>query len=313
MIDSPQEKFTAASRAVLAHLQHRFSLGIWMVTETTDNDWTILYTEGDGYDITEGSVLNWSDSICYRMLQGLGPQYAACVSDLPAYAAAPVCSQLSIDAYIGVPLSRQDGTLFGTLCGIDKNPQPKLGNEQLSVLKLFANLLCLTLEDNTKPDVIPGAVSLPHLALYQDRLTGLLNKNAWNFAIAEEEVRLRRYGGDVSVFIIELKANYFTDDVFIHPNDESQIQKLAFYLCNRLRQSDIVARVEENVIVVLARDCDLDSAAQLETLLEVDMMRNRITACIGKATRNTYGTIGDAIKQADENLVANKKQTFLRH
>ena len=46
--------------------------------------------------------------------------------EVPAYVGAGIGQRMRIGAYIGVPIAREDGSLFGTLCGIAFRAKPKL-------------------------------------------------------------------------------------------------------------------------------------------------------------------------------------------
>jgi GAF domain-containing protein len=51
-----------------------------------------------------------------------------------------------IGAYIGVPINRPDGTLYGTLCGLSNGPRPDLTGEQVDALARFGERISPLLE-----------------------------------------------------------------------------------------------------------------------------------------------------------------------
>jgi GAF domain-containing protein len=124
LVETAFADFTAASGAVLELLRDRFGFALWTITRAAGEDWILLSVQDEGYGIRSGDVFRWSDSMCSRMVAGLGPNVAGDVSLIPAYAEAPITGQLDIGAYIGVPLTRPDGTVFGTMCAIDPAPCP---------------------------------------------------------------------------------------------------------------------------------------------------------------------------------------------
>jgi GAF domain-containing protein len=65
-------------------------------------------------------------------------------------ASAPIAQQVPIGSYIGVPLTRKDGSLFGTLCAIDPNPKDESICNELPLVKLLAKLLENTLDSDLK-------------------------------------------------------------------------------------------------------------------------------------------------------------------
>ena len=50
-------------------------------------------------------------------------------------------SDLEIGAYVGVPIRDADGTLYGTICGLDPDGSPERLDEHEPLLRLFATLL----------------------------------------------------------------------------------------------------------------------------------------------------------------------------
>ncbi len=141
----PFDNFESASRAMLAYLHERLGFKLWMTTRTEGDDWIVLHTEDHGYGVDEGTVFRWADSFCSRMVAGRGPKIAPSAEKVPAYAAAPIGQQVPIGAYIGVPIAKEDGTLYGTLCAIDPEEQPETITEHLPLINLLAQLLATVL------------------------------------------------------------------------------------------------------------------------------------------------------------------------
>ncbi|CAA9556251.1 MAG: diguanylate cyclase/phosphodiesterase (GGDEF & EAL domains) with PAS/PAC sensor(s), partial [uncultured Thermomicrobiales bacterium] len=63
----------------------------------------------------------------------------------PLGAVTPAAAQLGICAYVGVPLVLRDGTLYGTLCALDRAPRA-LGGEAVAALRILARLVVDELE-----------------------------------------------------------------------------------------------------------------------------------------------------------------------
>lgn len=138
---SPFNSFEEASREVLAWLHQRLGLSLWMTVRKAGEDWIVLQAEDHGYGMKEGSVLRWSDSLCGRMFEGRGPRVAPVLSEIPAYAQAPVVHEKGIGAYIGVPIEDENGDLYGTLCAWDPHEQDVALVDHLPLVELFAQLL----------------------------------------------------------------------------------------------------------------------------------------------------------------------------
>jgi hypothetical protein len=70
-----------------------------------------------GWD--EGLITPREDSFCHRLLGGAPATTSDAAAD-PVYGTTPVAAAFGITSYVGVPVSDQDGGVFGTLCGIDR-------------------------------------------------------------------------------------------------------------------------------------------------------------------------------------------------
>ena len=147
--------FKTASCHVLKFLQGRVGFELWMVTRTSGDDWIVLASESAGcaYQVAEGDVFRWADTFCYKMVQGKTPRYAPRSSEIPEYASAAIGKQVSISAYMGVPLSRKDGTLFGTLCAINPQPLSDALKAELPLVELLGKLLSTVLEFELNAEV----------------------------------------------------------------------------------------------------------------------------------------------------------------
>lgn len=132
---------TQVVASVLRYLHDQVGFSIWMVTRVQSDDWIVLHAVDTYYGIQPGSIYRWSDTFCSRMVEGQGPSVAPSSSAVPAYAMAPIRKEFPIGAYVGVPITRDDGSLFGTLCAIDPTPQPRSVADQLPTVELLARLL----------------------------------------------------------------------------------------------------------------------------------------------------------------------------
>ena len=139
------KNFESASREVLAFLHKRLGFGLWMMTRTVGNDWIVLQVEDHYYNVQEGTVFNWCDSFCSRMVEGEGPQVAPNSDLVAVYKNAEIGRKVKIGAYIGVPIYQKDNTLFGTLCAIDPNPQSEDIHQELPLINLMGKMLATLL------------------------------------------------------------------------------------------------------------------------------------------------------------------------
>jgi GAF domain-containing protein len=131
-------------------LHQRLGFSLWMVTRIDGDDWRIEHARDEGYGLGPGDTFRWRDSYCYHMASGKGPRMAPDARSVACYARAPIGREFPISAYVGAPLFRADGSLFGTLCAIDPEPQPDRVAEEQPVLESYADLVAKLVVDDAR-------------------------------------------------------------------------------------------------------------------------------------------------------------------
>jgi len=196
--------FAGASREVLSFLHQRVGMDLWMVGRADNDDWVVLAAEDHAYGVKEGDVFRWNDSFCSRMVREEGPRVAPRVAEVPAYAGLPFTRQVPIGAYVGVPLVDGDGRLFGTLCGLNRQPMPSSLVEEQAMVEVLADMLSGLLSAELHTTALARLTGNARVDALADPLTGLANRRGWELALAAEEERCRRYGASACVVAIEL-------------------------------------------------------------------------------------------------------------
>jgi hypothetical protein len=117
-----------------------------------DTTFTFDRVRGSWPGLAEGMTSDRSDSFCHRMLDGAPPA----TSDAPAdtyYADTPIRERLGITSYVGVPIRRADGTVVGTLCGIDR-AHVAVQDTAVGVLRELAGIVAAHLPYDGSPGVV---------------------------------------------------------------------------------------------------------------------------------------------------------------
>jgi EAL domain-containing protein (putative c-di-GMP-specific phosphodiesterase class I) len=101
--------------------------------------------------------------ISYNRLLAAGtiPEVIPDTSALPAVAGLEVTKRAAIGSFIGVPLRLSDGSLYGTLCGMDHDPDPTLGERDARVMNAFAELIAGELDEQRRLETL--RVDITHL------------------------------------------------------------------------------------------------------------------------------------------------------
>lgn len=302
----PFSDFESASRTVLQFLRDRIDMDLWMMTRTEGSDWIVLQADDRGYGIEDGEVFKWTDSFCSRMSRGVGPRVAPDVSEVPVYLEAPISSQAKIGAYIGVPIYKDNGSLFGTLCAIDPSAKNKSMDNELPLVELLGRLLGTVLSKELNALESERAAEKSRREAETDAMTGLLNRRGWDEAVAAEEARARRYGNPTSIIIVDLDGLKEINDAQGHAKGDELLCRAAQALSLTVRKSDVVARLGGDEFGIMAVEC---GAIELDSLFEKvrsALNESDVSASIGRAARDPKRGILDAISDADRHMYTDK-------
>lgn len=299
--------FATASQACLSFLRERLGFRLWMVTRTEGEDWIVLSADDEGYGVQAGQVFRWSDSFCSRMVLGQGPNVAPRAKDVEAYVSAPIGQRLEIGAYIGMPLRRSDGALFGTLCAIDPQPQPgEIINEQ-GLLELMAGLLGSLLSAELAGADALRRAERAEMEAMRDPLTNLYNRRGWSTLLSREEERCKRYGHAACVLSIDLDDLKWVNDSEGHAAGDMLLERAGTALVSLARSSDVVARLGGDEFAMLLVECDQDDGRTLLQRAEATLAQHGVKASLGVAVRKSGSDLNDTFALADAEMYAVKR------
>jgi|TARA_R100001143_G_scaffold62318_1_gene65299 diguanylate cyclase len=232
--------FTEFVETQLLDLQSRFGMAMWFLTRRRGEDWLLLNVCGEGYDLDQGDMLAWRDSICHRRVNDLGPLVCPDVTHEEAYRNAPITDQLSIRAYVGLPLRDHTGALFGTLCALSPEPRPDLDQDTVqAALQRQARLLETALVWN-----LAGLDQQRVTEFFEeesrDPETGLLDDTGWLRILDGERQRCRAYG--LGAMVLKVHGGRL---------DDEQRQTVADSLAALIRHQDMAAYLGSNQFAIL--------------------------------------------------------------
>ncbi|MBK9126792.1 MAG: diguanylate cyclase [Phycisphaerales bacterium] len=154
-------------------------------------------------------------------------------------------------------------------------------------------------------------------AAVTDGLTGLANHARFREQLEREFTRARRYGGVVSLLMIDLDHFKAVNDTFGHEIGNEVLQRVARGLRQRVREIDLPARYGGEEFAVICPETTLDDAFALAGRIRQSLAeRARVasipqlapTVSIGVAASNSPGvcSVADLINQADQALYVAK-------
>jgi diguanylate cyclase (GGDEF)-like protein len=113
---------------------------------------------------------------------------------------------------------------------------------------------------------------LRHLADH-DPLTGLLNRRRFRAELDQHVSFTARYGGQGAVMIIDIDGLKGVNDRLGHQPGDNLIRRIADILRERVRGTDIVARLSGDEFAVLMPQTDTDGATQLGEDLRAEVAK----------------------------------------
>lgn len=259
----------------LNDLRERFGMAMWFLVRRRGDDWLALRAVGDGYDLEEGAMLAWQDSLCHRRVQHEGPLICPDLSQEPAYRRAPITELYEIGAYVGLPLIDQRGELFGTLCALDPDPQPHLLQAGVqSALRRQCRLLETALVWNLA-GLDQQRISDFFEEEGRDPETGLLDAAGWLRILDRERQRCRDYG--LHATILRLRGDTI---------EEQRREQLADSLAALIREHDMAAHLGEGHFTILLTETSLDRAQSVrDRILDALNAKNLWIDCEAEALK----------------------------
>lgn len=134
----------ASIPSILQTVSQITGLRFTCIARVTPDSWTACAVLDElGLGLLPHDTLDVNTTLCAKV-QSSGK---AIVSDAAgAGMACPAADLNGYASYISVPIRRQNGAYFGTLCGIDPLPKPLSGTAALASMTLFAELISQQLD-----------------------------------------------------------------------------------------------------------------------------------------------------------------------
>lgn len=306
-IDTEFRNFEEAAEAVLKFLHARYGFGLWMITRVKEDRWIVLSAEDERFGVEGGDVFAWSDSICSRMVRDEGPRIVQRCDDVPAYIGAPIRSQLTINAYIGVPLKTNCGRFFGTLCAIDDVEHPEVEDSELPLLELLGRLLAGYISSDIDNNALERRSERFRSEAMTDALTHLPNRRAWEEKIVAEQQRSLRFGDTTFISIIDLNDLKEINDSQGHAEGDELLRKTALALRYAVRNSDFLARLGGDEFGVLGIQCDSIEPEDVSFRIRSSLTEAGISASVGTSVGKVSESHNEVWKHADAAMYRDKK------
>jgi diguanylate cyclase (GGDEF)-like protein len=303
-------RFDNACTLAIAHLAQAAPLGMWAVTRVVNGQQLMLAIDAPSYDIVAGAQFPYADSMCRFMVSGSAPQIAPRVEDVADYAAAAAAAPISVRAYLGAPIVRADGELFGTVCGFDPHTQPDSLREHQQMLELVSGMLSAVLDADTVATTTARELEHARRDAETDSLTGLLNRRGWDHYLRTEARSNGRFGDPACVIVVDLDQVKTVNDTHGHTAGDRYIRHAARILAASVRAQDVVARLGGDEFGIIAPGATSTQTRELVTRIE-DALRNAsIPACAGFAPYHRAAGFPTAWDNADRAMYQRKRHKY---
>lgn len=110
-----------------------------------------------------------------------------------------------------------------------------------------------------------------HRLQTSDPLTGAGNRRAWDDAVAAELLRIKRYGGDLSIVVVGLDNLFEITEQYGHGVGDKVLRKFVEMIADSTRQTDSAFRLGGDKFSILMPQTRLAAA---------DMIANRILGMV---------------------------------
>ena len=301
-------EFAAAAAEAVGHLARAYPLGAWFVALTDDRGgWTPVAAVDRCYGLALGESLPWQDTLCSRMVLGLGPHVSARVESCGAYSAALIGLDLPLGAYVGTALLRPDGSVIGTLCGLDPEPQPEALHDVLPLVTVLAGVLSRLHAAEVQGAEARQRAAAAEVEAVRCALTGALNRRGWLQQLEQLVCHADRSGEDLALLSLDLDDLKRTNDTLGHAAGDALLCRTVAVLRTALRPSDLLARLGGDELGVAAVVAGPDGLDQLLRRVRETLVGADLWVSSGGALRGPGAPVAPAWQEADARMYAVKQ------
>jgi len=146
----------------IVELAHRhLGLDLVYVAELTPD--TLLFRAVAGntalFDVKLNDGVPVDGTYSQLLVEGKIPNLLADTSADSRVAKLAVTREVGVGAYIGVPLRLSDGSLYGTMCGVDTHADPTLADRDVRFMTMLAELITYDLDEQRRREQLHHAIS----------------------------------------------------------------------------------------------------------------------------------------------------------
>ncbi len=164
-----------------------------------------------------------------------------------------------VKSWMGVPLIAQ-GQTIGALT-IDSSQLANYSDASMDLVQAFANEAAMAIVNARLFEQV-------HQLAITDPLTGLYNRRYFFDTASQEFERTRRYGGPLSLIILDVDHFKLVNDTYGHLVGDRALIELAQCCLKALREVDVMARYGGEEFIILLPETPVERACQVADRLQ---------------------------------------------
>lgn len=296
--------FSAAADQVIAYLKEHTPIHEWSVSRITGGEQVHIHA-ADNELIHPGRRVPWDDTFCIRMSQG-ADRFVLDAQANPQYSDHPDAEV--VRAYAGIPITDDDGRMFGTLCGIGTEPLSTIDEFDRDLIEMLAGLLSSQLAMARVADRERRTAAIATAMAHTDALTGMVNRRGWDILVDDAQSRVAAYGDPVAIAVIDLDGLKGVNDVEGHAAGDELIRRAGDAITAAAGHGDRVARYGGDEFAVLSNNVAVkDLPAHFARFTDY-LTRAGVSASMGYAPTSAGDvSVLDAFAQADADMYVTKQ------
>lgn len=135
---------------VLHAVREHLGMDVAFVAEFRGADRVFQHVDAKAHSpVAQGDAVPLEQGYCQRVVDGRLPQLIPDARLLPAAAVLPETRAIPIGSHLSVPIRFSDGRLYGTFCCFSFEPDVTLGERDLQMMKVLAQILAEQIEQET--------------------------------------------------------------------------------------------------------------------------------------------------------------------
>ncbi|MFI5426855.1 diguanylate cyclase [Aeromicrobium sp. UC242_57] len=302
-VSTGSDVFSVSAQRIVDYLNAHTPLTDWSVSRVAGGEQVHVHVHPGAF-INVGTRVPWPRTFCNRMMLGAARVVADSLAD-PDYADLP--DAVAVRSYAGSPITDDDGTVFGTLCGVGSEPLGRADEVDTDLVQLMSELLSSQLAMARAADRGRRAAEIAEALAHTDLLTGLVNRRGWDLLVNDAQQRVDSYGDLVAIGVIDLDGLKTVNDTEGHQAGDGCWPGQVRHCRPSSLPINRIARYGGDEFAILANNIAVADLAEHFGRFVDSLAEHGIQASLGYAPTGPDRTLVDAFAAADAEMYTVKQ------